>query len=299
LLLSLGCSALAAPGRESSVDPIDRAVLAETADPPASGTTTPVPAAAVTAAAAAVVAEFTPLITTLPRSIDVYHWVDRPRLGVPSTGVVDPTLPAVANHLATWGKFFLDPKQAVSNTHRYGFYAANDPVFTVGFGGSAFALFRVRLPVGFRYLDISATQDQDVSPATAKLLAAAGCTSTQRLAFVFINTSTACRDVLLAALKPLAVSGLGYAWSSVPFRDCATRGPLTFVLFGDGIPADAVAFFTADVPTPDPVHDERAAINGMFSQASGWGSPPWPALNGEANRATQWMRDHLLYCGAK
>jgi hypothetical protein len=259
--------------------------------------TAPPLTAAQQAAAAALRADLSAHVATLPRSIDVYHYMSRGRLGLlPSGTDFDPKAPAIKNHLRTWGAYFADPGQPITGHDTGGFYAANDPVVSSGFGDDAPVLFRVRLPAGWRYLDISHMENPP--PALAGLVQAAGCDDpSYRMILTFLD-SQECRALALAAVPALGVSGIGYAWGGDRFRDCPTRDNLTFILFGDGIPDANVQVFAAAIPTPDPVHDERAAINGMFLQVLDTKSaaPPWPALNGEADRAGPWMREHLLYC---
>jgi hypothetical protein len=257
------------------------------------------------AAVTAVIEATGPRKKSLPRSIDVYHYVQRSKLGLPRTGTLDFTLPMIADHVRNWGAYFLDPAQANGGFDARGLYTATDPITTLAYGRSEFLLFRVRLAEATSYLDIT-DREEDVPASVATAVIAAGCQpDIMTWRRVLMNGEVdACRAIALDVLARLSVEALAYHYQAVDFDGCTGRGPSAFVLFGKQTLTKApVQVFAADIPTPDPARDERLAIEGMF-----YLSPlakqvpeldPWPILAptpGLRDAAAAWLKRRVLYC---
>lgn len=265
-----------------------------------------------------------PYLTTLPYSTDVYTYTTREKVGLPNLGFIQPKDPRFPAFIDAKSKIFWEiEKQIIPSSDTNGLYAAIDPVAAREyFGKDYWVLFRLRLPVGFDYLDLAAL---DLQGSSNKLfepirnqLSALGCDPDWARSFRHLlmkNISIECRTIALEVLKVLKVSSFLYDWTAVDFRDCQGRNRGAFVILDltsiKVSAADSIQPFTAELDLSDPLNQERITIQALFQQVKSPAnaSPSqrfeiaekfwsWPILNEAAKDLDlrDWLSEHLMYC---
>jgi hypothetical protein len=286
LMLAVGCTPAAGPDAN-----MDVAALADT----------PSLTQQQQAAVDAMVAELRPRVRSLSGEVDVYHYASREALKVPLVGALDLTAPVIAGHPAARSHAFFESAPA-NGGDSPGLYVAIDPISSVIFGGDHPLLYRIRLPKGYRYVDLIPDVGADARAAAA----AAGCQGDD-YRYMVVGVDPSCRPLAYAVIAKLGVQALLYDYLVAgDFKGCkakARRASAFVLLDVANVVPNAMQVFAAEVPTPDPVHDERVAINGMFLNiaddsilGSARGFRLWPQLDSEGGRAIDWMNQHLLYC---
>lgn len=183
-----------------------------------------------------------PLVKELTKPVYVSHWF---KLG-------DGAVPDAAEyaHLASqryWQRRREKPKEY--SAHGHALYAAVDSVVSREHGGERWAMLELRLPRGFRMLDITRYKWEKMPkmpkmpPPLIASLQAIGCDKTNYEAFLFMEKSTSsleCVQALRSAFEDeLKLDGFAYTYSSTTFAECKpSQGPAknrsaAFVIMSD------------------------------------------------------------------
>lgn len=267
-----------------------------------------------------IVREVRPYIKSIPKSIDVYSYSSRARVGIPDTGEIATDDPRVWNYLRNKSKVFWDiDKQDWDLSDTDGLYAANDPVASrEKFGKEYWTLYRVTLPGGYTYLDLRESFSDKMTESFRPIrsqLSALGCDPDWAKSFQHLlmkNTGgRECKRIALEVFKHLNVDAIGYSWSSIAFRDCPKRDQLTFIILNLPTRPGSIQPFMAEIPRgSDPNISERLMIESLFHQVLGYADLnnsnfkidrkfwPWPELDSQVGGldTKSWMKDHLMFC---
>jgi hypothetical protein len=196
-----------------------------------------------------------------------------------------------------------------------GLYLALDPISSREFGGpnSNWLLYRIELPRGFRYLDISKLDYAPLSQNIVTALAAEGCIPTGEYlahfnysALLKQNLGPTCRQIGIQALRQMNVQALGYSYSAISFPNCISSHAMAFIAFNlTGISASSAAEFSLSTENQNPVQNEELFTEHLFVE-SNWTTTLlynqgrlWPDLDSiavDGNSYLAWKKSHLLNC---
>ena len=264
-------------------------------------------AAASSAPAAVLEEELRTAIRSLERTVHVYHYTSRARLGLPSSGYIPPDEPRGTPFLEHKIERFWDPSMPVRSLPgergafiASGLYAGPDPVRSRGFGGAGdtWVGIRIALPAGLRYVDV---RGGELSSAARQESLASGCDAETPHYLLLTNESAACRALARRILPALDVDAIVYRFARIPFAECGDVDEASFVLLEPSlVAADRVALFTSEYRADDAMAVERARIRDLFLRAAEIGATrrtaPWDGLNLVPDDMNGWMREHLFGC---
>lgn len=213
-------------------------------------------------------AELRPLVKTLSRPIETYHYVARETLEAQ---------PSNEGYVQQLIKYFWNREQRPSALGDLvsAFYVATDPVVSKHLGGENPALFAVTLPEKMTFLDV---RTHAWSNAAKNRLARLGCLSSlARALFLAPGNKIACRNLSLIFLEDLGVSAVAYHYAAVQFKNCPGRNY-----------NNAAAFFIVKQSYSNAElflspQEYPARIRGMIEREEKWVEP--------------WMEDRLFGCG--
>ncbi len=260
-------------------------------------------------AAQEIAAALEPALTELGRPIHVYHYAPRANVGLPARGYIRPDDPRVRSYLKSKALFYWDvvlPTRA--DGMMSGLYVATDPVASRVFGGvgDEWALVRIVLREGFRYVDVRHAPPSGSSSARAIAAAAqrAGCSSVHPSQLFLAPPSESCRRLAFDTLALLDVDAVLYGYRAAPLQGCVERPEAAFLLLGDEVfdPTDT-ALFVVD-GSDDALTRERFQINQLFTRAHEAGSarmPPWSIRRRKGQPVAhenleEWMRSAIFGC---
>lgn len=267
-----------------------------------------------------IVKETKPYVKRLSQPIHIYSYTSRESVGLPNIGLIQSQDARFSHFINNKSKSFWEiEKQNMNAKDTDGLYAAIDPVVSRQvFGGKFWVLFRLQLPIGFDYLDLTvlnSTASRESFQPIRNQLSALGCDpeSVRTFPHLFMKKiSIECRRIALEALKALDVSSLLYDWQTLDFRDCKDRKSGAFVLLNlNQISSDEIQPFIAEFDSVDQLVQERLNIQALFNQVLGPANSgpsagfsiskefwPWPQLNQTAKTLDLkgWLRETMMYC---
>jgi hypothetical protein len=221
--------------------------------------------------------DMSPLVKTLSRPVDVFHWATREQLDVPQP---KKALAYVEKKIDLFWQPFLAQSGILGN----GLYAATDPV--VGrLSGEDWALIRFTLPRGFRFLDIRASERRiPLSTVGLDRLRAAHCAATSLAELLAPNAGPSCRKIAADSLKILQADAVLYTGAIAGLEHCPRAlGSAFLIVDGTRFLPDGFAVFTRErgpqAPS-DPQLDDRLSIQALFLDSThrNSGDVPWPEL---------------------
>jgi len=245
-------------------------------------------------------------IRTLGRDVETWHYAYRPAARLPLHGAIPPDDPIVAAYLERRvSRYASVDAPAGPYAMSGGLYVAVDPVIGRTFGGigESWALFRVPLRRGFRFVDVRAP-GPDVAPAplpreVRRTLARAGCRARTASALLVGLESRECHRIALRTLAELDVDGILYPYQAIDFRQCPVRERGAFIVLRTAHLGDGRIFTheLAGAPTED--HRLVEALFDLAREAGALHPSPWVELRGAAapDDVRAWMREHLFGCG--
>jgi hypothetical protein len=250
-------------------------------------------------------------IKTLSRPIRTYHYFLRTRIHLPAGPV--PGLPQAlldylhAKTLRYWDLTIPTNEYATAS----GLYVGTDPVMCRTFGGvgDVWAMARIVLPAGFRFVDVRrGNGDLDAKlrfqAAARQQLSALGCAAEFPELLLTGLESQSCRKAAVAVLKTLDVDGILYDFPAYRFPACAQRpqGGI-IILHPNTLEPGRIRLFTSDYSANDGSAAERAILQELFKLARVNGSRRpllWSNLTDfdTPRDVEEWMRSNLFGCGA-
>jgi len=247
-----------------------------------------------------------PFLKELSREVSTYHYAYRPAMGLRADGPLaegqELTDAYVQRKMVRYWSLEVDarPYAMVS-----GLYVAADPVIGRTFGGigESWALFRIPLRKGFRFVDVRATDreglPQRLPPDLRAQLRRAGCDAQFPAALLTGLESLACHRIAVRTVKDLDVDGIVYPYQASGFDECRGRSSGAFIVLRTTGLGRAL-LMTSE--SPRVVSDDHRIVRGLFELARHAGSfhpSPWPKLETTAAMPDlqTWMREHLFGCG--
>ncbi len=255
--------------------------------------------------------ELTPWIRTINRPLHVFHYGTRESIFGESKAP-DSLDPRVRNYVTKVSDQFWDePKPCDPCTYGDGLYAASDPQYSGHFGGPDWALIKIALRPGTRYINADRAM---LSEASIKTLGELGCTrpdpyrngiyggrlpQSGNLWKLFGHTKPHCHRILKKLITKLEIQVVGYYWGDgylSPLPNCSQRKYLDLLVISKtGIDLLRTEGYTQNTPYVPAVHQVRAEINEVFKQISG--GPLWDLGKNQPDPG-QYAARHLFGCGS-
>ncbi len=257
-------------------------------------------------AADLIAADLSAQVVTLGGPIYTYNYTSGTPFGTPS---------AVWQDLTAVAAKYMDLSAGKIQNDLPGLYLALDPISSREFGGpnANWILYRIELPSGFRYLDISKLDYNPLSQNIVTALAAEGCVPTGEYATHFNysallkqNLGSTCRQIGIQAFKQMNVQALSYSYTVTSFPNCTSNHAMAFVVFDlAGLSASSAIEFSLSTENQNIAQTEELFTEQLFVE-SAWKTALlynqgrlWPDLDSvgvDSNAYLAWKKSHLFNC---
>ncbi len=247
-----------------------------------------------------IINDFKPCLRTTPRMYRFYHYTT-----VAYVERIKPkemTLPdAIRDHARLWSDFYWEPNR--ERGVKAGLYTSVDPISSYSvFGGSEdFLLYRIQIPAGTVYYDMS--NYCPLSKNSQKLLTNADCSFEDESPghlFEPGSGTPSCQKLLRPIFDTLKIRGWSGGFSSVKFPGCQGWPNRMFIWLDlSKLPKNSVAIFTATPPASGtPSFEEAVEIEQMWR--ADFYKSLWDSLIIEADRGVkplnQVLGESLMGC---
>lgn len=266
------------------------------------------------ASVAAISDELAIYVETLGRPVYAYHY---------SVGAPRESSAAIWKNLNQASSAYLNLDAGEPYGILPGLYLALDPLASREFGGTStnWLLYRLELPKGLRYLNISGIEDEPLSEDIKKVLAKDGCVlSGEYLKYprsfsygtlLKQNLGPVCRRIGQEVYRSLGVQALAYSYVVMSSSDCSDSNSLAFILFDTtGVTPEAVREFSGLIPvqsqykgeqlfTEELFLEDQGSGHGYFAENLPHGGRLWPDLDSatiDRQAYKSWKRGHLMNC---
>jgi hypothetical protein len=216
---------------------------------------------------------------------------------------------AIRKHLETTAAYYGDTTVGETGVAMPGLYLAVDPLASREFGGMGtdWLLYRLELPQGLRYVDISLTSSDRLPEHIVKALAAEGCVATGEYldrfdysALLKQNPGPACRRIAKAALDAHGATALAYSYAAYNPQGCAGTRQLAIILFElTALTSASIRELSVATPLPSSAASEERFIEQLFAETGYQGWRLWPALDGkpiDQAKFAGWKKARILNC---
>ncbi len=207
-------------------------------------------------------------------------------------------------------RFWWEPNPESKTALADGLYLAVDPLVSRSFAGDHFALMTIKLPTGFRYLEVDYTWNPEEQSIVTQLEEFGCMEATQH--GVLLGKSYECREFSLYILKKLrdvhGVRAVLYPWNAALFPQCPQRNidnakAFIFLMTND---LEANRFDLLRKDNSDGILKTQNAkfIESLMRRPAGsfdvmgaeYGSL-WPNLQTPSNEDTlTWVKQNLFNC---
>ena len=226
-----------------------------------------------------VLQDLDPGVHRLDHSIYTYHYINPESIGLPP-GDFNLNDPRITQHVALAINYYRDrsqdapkdvsPDGVTSVPGIGGYYAALDPGSSEAWAqsGKEFLAYRLELPQGFSYLDITDRGVTQFSPKTREYLEKSGCQAENFTQLFWWNLGPSCRTIAIQAVNALGIGAIKYPFAAE--KICGANGPVdpsAFIIVNtDQVPADGVRVFDHDASQDPDGGLERNILRAISAQ---------------------------------
>lgn len=273
----------------------------------------------------AAIAFYSKQVSVLTSSVSIYNWSEDPNDDDSSQ----------SQRAQLWAKTFWSQygsaKNGTENTYGNGLYAALDPVVTTAYGGiesTGWLLLEMKLPVGFRFLDLRALQAVPSNVQT--ILTKFNCDSVDAgFAHGGFDVDKNCQGLIRTLFKDqIKIDGFAYAYGSWTFDGCVNddyESYRAFVITGsDWMRPELINYYTVkttknranrtmiqslflNAPSANPEAQEEITLQEVLTLVKSGivfrKSLLWSDLEGtkkaSAKSQIDWLKSHKYGCSGK
>jgi hypothetical protein len=254
--------------------------------------------------------DLVPWVREIRRPLHLFHYTTRAEV-VGTTEAPDRNDSRVYSYISRQAsRFWEDLSTCDPCTYGKGLYAASDAQYSLQFGGTDWALIKIALRPGTRFIN---ADQATLGPGSLRFLKDLGCTRTDPYSNgryggrktpsgdfwnLFGHEGSHCHWLLKTVIKKLRIQTVGYYWGDGFLSDlpaCSKRKNLDFLLIHDSaVDPLNTEVFTKKIPRTDEEASSRAHVNEVFRHISG--APLWD-LGGKRPDIKRYVSDHFFGCG--
>ena len=238
-----------------------------------------------------------------------FHYISASGLGLTAGHLADEINdPRIQNHVRLWSDDYSKPKSMAVGEQIQAFFMALDPSASRGYGGDGddWLLYRVKIPSGLKYIDISSRPLIPVE-VQAELLSS-GCNPSNLSvlpsefnynALLQWSNGPECSARVISALREMGIGAIAYEYDAMSgIEGCSNYGEpsfrqLAFILIDrNEIEKTDVQIFWKGTLDESPEGVEKNYIAQI-------GGDLWTAKDKAPDGFDEWKKNNLLNCQSK